>query len=65
LKTTTLLAKRGIGSKIPIRVTHYTLSLDFENALLPKSDIISMMPFLRSFSLDFEMGCCQNLASVH
>jgi hypothetical protein len=47
-----LSAKRGIGSWILIRMTHYTFSLDFENVLLLKHDIMLVMPFSRSFPLN-------------
>lgn len=46
--------KCGVGFWIPIRVKHCTFSLEFENALLSKHDIGSLMPFPRYFSLDFE-----------
>jgi hypothetical protein len=53
-KTIMLFANCGIGYWISIRVTSGTTLLDFENTLLLKHGIISMMPFLLSFPLDFE-----------
>ncbi len=53
-KIVTLFAKHWIGSWILIWAKHCSFLLDFENALLPKHDIDSLMPFSCSFSLDFK-----------
>jgi len=53
-KIIALFMKHCIGSWISIWATHYIVLLDSENALLPKCNIGSFVPFSHFFLLDFE-----------
>ncbi len=64
-KIITLFAKHRIGSWILIWAKCCSFLLDFENVLLPKHDIDSLMPFSCSFHWISKTCYYQNEASVH